>query len=149
MGTFSSAGNIKGNIFVNINWGVKDLDRSDVGSWDSEYAGNLIWDDEFEVTSPESQKAFLDFCTELRDESDLVIDNDVTCWILDLDDFVKEDSNQTEKLPISDKDRFEDYLMRFISETETGGDFVKGQLLGFDVNTGKLKFMRVIAKSAG
>lgn len=36
MGTFSSAGNVKGNIFVNINWGIKDLDRSNVGIWDPE-----------------------------------------------------------------------------------------------------------------
>ena len=52
-------------------------------------------------------------------------------------------------MPIEDEARFEDYLMRFISTTETGGDYVKGQLLGFDVTTGKLKFMRVIAKSDG
>lgn len=37
-------------IFVNINFGVKDLDRDGVGSWDPEDIGKLVWDDDFTVT---------------------------------------------------------------------------------------------------
>lgn len=152
LGTFSSAGNVKGSIYVNLNWGVKDLDRDDVGAWESDNAGVLIWDDNFTVSPKENQQFMLDFCNELMFDTDVVLDEDVKCWILELDNFVKSDSaakGSPEQLPIDDEARFEKYLMRFITETEVGGDYAKGQLLGFDVNTGKLKFMRVTAKSKG
>ena len=37
-------------IFVNVNFGVKDLDRDGVSSWDPEDIGKLVWDDDFTVT---------------------------------------------------------------------------------------------------
>ena len=36
-------------IFVNVNFGVKDLDRDGVSSWDPEDIGKLVWDDDFTV----------------------------------------------------------------------------------------------------
>ena len=41
---------LKSGIMVNINWGVKGLDRDGVSSWDPEDVGKLIWDDGFTVT---------------------------------------------------------------------------------------------------
>ena len=41
-----------GAFLVSIVWGVKDLDRSEVGLWDPEVLGELVWDDQFDV-SPE------------------------------------------------------------------------------------------------
>jgi len=41
---------LKKGIQVNINFGVKDLDRNGVGSWDPEDIGKLVWDDDFTVT---------------------------------------------------------------------------------------------------
>ena len=37
-------------IYVNVNFGVKDLDRDGVSSWDPEDIGKLVWDDDFTVT---------------------------------------------------------------------------------------------------
>ena len=37
-------------IFVNVNFGVKDLDRDGVSSWDPEDIGKHVWDDDFTVT---------------------------------------------------------------------------------------------------
>lgn len=69
---FSSTSGLKENIMVKINWGIKDLDRSDVGLWDSKNLGKLIWDDEFTISPPPNQVALMDFCTELRDKNPLV-----------------------------------------------------------------------------
>ena len=41
---------LKKGLMVNINWGVKGLDRDGVGAWDPEDVGKLIWDDSFTVT---------------------------------------------------------------------------------------------------
>ena len=41
---------LKKGIMVNINWGVKDLDRDGVSAWDPEDVGKLVWDDSFTVT---------------------------------------------------------------------------------------------------
>ena len=46
---------LKKGIQVNINFGVKDLDRSGVGSWDPEDIGKLVWDDDFTVTPVANQ----------------------------------------------------------------------------------------------
>ena len=54
MGTFSAYANVRGEIFVELCWGVKDLDRSEVGEWDSNDTGKLIWDDTFTVTPVEN-----------------------------------------------------------------------------------------------
>ena len=34
---------------VKLNWGVKDLDRSDVALWDPEEIGKIVWDDGFTI----------------------------------------------------------------------------------------------------
>ena len=48
---FPSANNLKeDSIVVNLHWGVKDLDREEVGLWDSTNLGTLEWDDTFTVS---------------------------------------------------------------------------------------------------
>jgi len=51
---FPSATNTQDSILVNWNWGIKGLDRSNVGLWDSADIGELEWDDTFTVKSAES-----------------------------------------------------------------------------------------------
>ena len=46
---FPSASNLKDSIVVNLNWGIKGLDRDDVGSWDAAELGKIEWDDTFTV----------------------------------------------------------------------------------------------------
>ena len=46
---------LKKGTIVNLNWGVKDLDRQGVSSWDPEDVGTLIWDENFTVTPMENQ----------------------------------------------------------------------------------------------
>ena len=77
---------------VSIVWGVKSLDRSSVGLWDPEELGELIWNDEFDITPVENQQALLDLCDELTDDHALVKEDDVNCWIRDMDVYVRTDS---------------------------------------------------------
>jgi len=46
---------LKKGIQVNINFGIKDLDRDGVGSWDPEDIGKLVWDDDFTVAPVANQ----------------------------------------------------------------------------------------------
>lgn len=47
---FASHASFDEAIVVKLNWGIKDLDRSDVGLWDSIDVGRLVWDEEFTVS---------------------------------------------------------------------------------------------------
>ena len=72
---------------MNINFGVKDLDRDGVGGWDPEDMGKLVWDADFTVTPAANQKAIMDLCNALKTNTELVKDPfGINCWILDMDD---------------------------------------------------------------
>jgi len=73
---------------VSITWGVKDIDRSNIGKWDATNLGVLEWDTEFTVAPEENQRALLQFCKYLKEESELVRDKLVECWIQKMDEFV-------------------------------------------------------------
>ena len=74
---------------VSIVWGIKDLDRSDVGLWDPDELGELVWDDEFDISPPENQQSLIKLCEDLKNDHELVKDNEVICWIQDMDTYVK------------------------------------------------------------
>lgn len=104
---------------VTIQWGVKDLDRSDVSLWDSSTLGSLIWDDTFTLSPAENQQALLDLCEDLRDNFDRVKDKRVTCWAWDFDQFLQQNVGSEKKLPIEDEAEFEKLLSQFLL-TPTG-----------------------------
>ena len=54
---------------VSITWGVKGVDRSDIGRWDASDMGVLEWDREFTVAPAANQIALLQFCDYLVNES--------------------------------------------------------------------------------
>ena len=78
---------------VQVTWGVKELDRSQIKDWDPTDVGILVWDDKFNVAPPENQQAILDFCNMLEFESDVVKDGIVECWIKMFDTFVRKETN--------------------------------------------------------
>ena len=47
---FPSTTSLKDSLNVRLNWGVKELDRSNVGAWDALNAGELVWDETLTVT---------------------------------------------------------------------------------------------------
>ena len=69
---FSTGLGSPSTLSVSITWGVKDIDRSKIVTWDAESVGELIWDDEFTVSPLANQIALLEFCDYLLNESELV-----------------------------------------------------------------------------
>lgn len=53
--TFSKTSEQAGAFMVSIVWGVKDLDRSNVGLWDPTELGELVWDDDFDIVPADNQ----------------------------------------------------------------------------------------------
>ena len=53
--TFSKTSEQAGAFMVSIVWGVKDLDRSNVGLWDPTELGELVWDDNFDIVPADNQ----------------------------------------------------------------------------------------------
>ena len=53
--TFSTTSDQAGAFMVSIIWGVKDLNRDDVGLWDPEVLGELVWDEEFTIAPADNQ----------------------------------------------------------------------------------------------
>jgi len=47
---------------IQLTWGIKKLDRSQVGAWDAKDLGIIKWDEDFTVTPSENQLALLEFC---------------------------------------------------------------------------------------
>ncbi len=120
-GSFSSAGNVQGAVYVNLNWGIKGLDRSDVGLWDSTDQGRLIMDDDFTVAPVRNQEALFNLCNDLLDDHELVKDNKVTCWILDMKAMVEKNPKCSEgkMMPFKEEKDFNYCLWTFMG-TEQG-----------------------------
>ena len=62
----------------------------------------------------------LEFCDFLINESKLVKDNNVECWIKQMDAFVKKVTNNKQELPIKDETEFTKWLLRFTQEDPDG-----------------------------
>ena len=116
---------------VQVTWGVKELDRSQIKDWDPTDVGILVWDDKFNVAPPENQQAIFDFCEMLEFESDVVKDGIVECWIKMFDTFVRKETNSELFVPLQNEKDFYDYLFRFIEEDIDGRSQYRTQRLGF------------------
>mmetsp|Transcript_25646 Transcript_25646/g.30118 ORF Transcript_25646/g.30118 Transcript_25646/m.30118 type:complete len:178 (-) Transcript_25646:858-1391(-) len=113
---FPSSQELRDSVMVNLNWGVKDLDRSATTAWDSENMGKLVWDDDFKIAPARNQEVLIDLCTELRDTSSIVKDNRVTCWILDMKDYVDNGAAcaSGQKMPLTSETTFNNCLKAFL-----------------------------------
>ena len=96
----------------------------------------------------------MDLCLDLRDNFDLVKNNAVTCWILDMADFVKDCTNPAIaaedkvqgctpelagsvqlEMPFADEAVFNTYFYKGFLKSEKGSDYVLSQDLGLDKST--------------
>ena len=85
---FSETANSEDTLNVKLHWGIKGLDRSQVGIWDPADLGTLIWDEKFSIYPRRNQQAILDLCKTLRERTDLVQSERVQCWLEDFDEYV-------------------------------------------------------------
>ena len=74
---YGAGGAVK--LVINLFWGVKGLDNSKSNKWDTEYIGEVIWDEQFDLTPKENQQNILDFCTELKGK-DFLVESSAYCW---------------------------------------------------------------------
>lgn len=98
-------------IKVEIFWGVKDLNKDGVGSWDSEVFGTAVMDDKFDISSKEAQQSLLNFCSDLKDQK-FILDRGVDCWFERFTDWLKTTHGQY--LPIEPADfktKFNEYAI--------------------------------------
>ena len=99
---FPENGGSTQSIEVSLIWGVDGLDKSNVGSWDTDDLGQLKWDAQFTIYPPQNQLSLLKLCNWLENESELVQNGIVDCWIKQFDQFLKKDSENEIELPLDD-----------------------------------------------
>jgi len=77
------------NIEVVTFWGVKDIDRSNYGTWQSG-GGDIVWDDIFDLRSSEAQQHIYDFCIAIAEDETLVADQEgsLSCFMIDFKDYI-------------------------------------------------------------
>ena len=109
---------------VSIHWGVDGINKEEIGYWDGTSSGELIWDDNFKISSVENQQALLDLCQELKENEDLVKDANVKCWIQDLLGFYElkslRETGEIGEFPIDDPQTFLYWVQRFLEEDVKG-----------------------------
>ena len=123
-----------GKIEVSFIWGIKSIDKSGVGRWDSSNLGKLIYDDTFNLAPVANQQRILDICTDLRN-SDLVDNRVVTCW---LEDFVNAQGGGSPVPEANFYTQLEAYLL-----TPQGEKYYNQNLIGYVDKT--LLFIQIVA----
>jgi len=86
---FKSGSGDPSSLEINITWGIKNLETSKRDKWDPNDLGILEWDENFTVSPVPNQVALLEFCDYLTQESTLVRESQVDCWIKNLDQYVQ------------------------------------------------------------
>merc|ERR1719491_994528 len=73
-----------GGTDIFMTFGIAGIDRDDAPMWDATSYGTVVWDNDFSMSSAESQQYLLGMCTELR-ASELVYD--VATTVCPIDEF--------------------------------------------------------------
>lgn len=69
-------------------WGISGINRDGTSRYDMADYGTPVWDDTFDLSSPEAQLYLLQTCEEVRASSLLAdIDNNGYCFISDYKDW--------------------------------------------------------------
>ena len=115
-----TVGNAKG-INVDLFWGVRDLITTDVDFWEMDDLGELIFDEQFDLSSVEAQQSILDICADLRLQNFVFADpNSVDCW---LEDFLPDG------VPIESD--FDDLLWNWVQTDPKGQKMLVSGRVGF------------------
>ena len=84
---------------VHYYFGVKDIDRTGESMWDAVFIGEPIMDNQFDMSSVESQTYLQSFCQDLS-SADFIVEGSADCWYTD---FVKFARAQGASFPVKDK----------------------------------------------
>ena len=72
---------------VRLFWGTESLDKSEIGYWDIENDGKLVFDKSFDLSSTEAQMNILQLCRDLSRNEEV---ESVDCWFEDFEKWIKE-----------------------------------------------------------
>ena len=100
---------------------MKGLEGAD--QWESLEAGELVWDDDFDVSKKENQDALLEFCDYLDTfyEEDEENHENVSCWIRDYHKILTQKIAGSDLLVEDDyEELFTEDLYKFATEEESG-----------------------------
>jgi len=77
------------NIEIATIWGVKGIDRSNYGTWQAG-GGDVVFDDEFDLTSSEAQQHIYDYCTSIEADPTLVLNQagSTSCFMVDFKAYI-------------------------------------------------------------
>lgn len=79
-------------------WGVDTINKTKVDFFNASDIGETIWDDEFDMSDPESQKQIFQFCMHLKNQSDILYQpRSIKCWIEDFRIYL---FNRGERFPV-------------------------------------------------
>ena len=65
---------------VNIYWSVKSINKESASSWNPNFIGEVIFDDDFDLSPVQAQLSLIDLCSSLKTKS-FVVNQEVDCWI--------------------------------------------------------------------
>jgi hypothetical protein len=99
---------------VDIIFGIKELDKSEVKWWDPNSIGKPKWESGFDITDPATQMAHLKITEQLQQlasEQDFILSDSLQSWILEFQTFLQTPfeeggSGRYFQLPIRDPDSF-------------------------------------------
>lgn len=77
-------------ITVSLYWGTSDLNKEDVEKWDSEYPGEVVWDEKFNLAPEENQAFLYEMCNTLRSHEIVLKDvGKLECFMLDFKEYLQ------------------------------------------------------------
>lgn len=144
-------GKVGQSIVVDLMWGLKGIDKSDVYYYNASDIGEPLWDEEFDMTPSENQLYLYNFCQMIKKKNEMLFHKgSITCW---LENFKKYLDRKKQDFPIektksrTQEENFMYWLNRFVKESKLGRAHVTSTDIG--IVDGKLKYMKFVAKSAG
>ena len=96
---FTEEVTVSRHVEVSLYWGLDSIDKDGVNPWIPEFAGKILFDEQFNPASITSQNYLIEFCDVLR-KSSLVSKDEpneselLWCWPDDFKDFVVNDLKQ-------------------------------------------------------
>ena len=91
-----SASETDGLVQLQITFGIVGVDRDGYSRWDPVKYGEVIWDEDFDMSSPEAQQYLLDVCNQTK-ASDLVYSADLV--VCPIEEFISYLNSTNEPFP--------------------------------------------------
>jgi protein dispatched 1 len=144
---------VDSSVKVHVVWGVAGIDDSNVDRFDPDDIGTVVWDSNFDVSSPAAQRTVIYMCDDLE-SSDLVLDGLVQCFMKDYRDWrITNGKAFPAVFSVNDavvqRQNFTNDLVAFAKETlqTTLVDLIGEDFIGVDPD-GNLRFVSITASAA-